>query len=66
MNRPYRGVGGYRGRERDEPNQARDMPARFSGRCAQTGADIKPGDIIQKLANGSVILVKSNSVPSRR
>jgi hypothetical protein len=60
MTRPYRGVSGGRGRERDEPG-ASEYPARFAGRCAQTGAVIQPGDIIQKDANGRVILVKSNA-----
>lgn len=61
MTRPYRGVAGYRRRDSDEPNQAREMTARFAGRCADTGAAIQPGDIIQRDAAGRTILVKSNA-----
>lgn len=61
MNHNYRGTGGYFRRELNERGGPRDEVARFTGKCADTGAAIKPGDIIQRdRATGRVILVKSS------
>lgn len=49
---PYRGTNGYYQREDDEGYVADvtgrpvRMQARYPGRCAETGARIKPGDLI--------------------
>ena len=60
MSTPYRGTAGYRSRERDEGRAPRDETARTFGKCADTGAAIKPGDIIQRdRATGRVVLIKS-------
>jgi len=56
----YRGTGGHFRRELGEPRGPRDETARFVGRCADTGAPIKPGDIIQRdRSTGRVVLVRS-------
>jgi len=60
VTRAYRGTGGYFRRELGEARSPRDEVARFAGKCADTGAAIKPGDVIQRdRATGRVILVKS-------
>lgn len=61
MTRPYRGVGGGRRREADEGRQPRDETARFATVCSDTGAAIRPGDIIQRSPGGRIVLVKSNA-----
>lgn len=45
MTRPFRGVGGARVREADE-GHPREITARYTGLCADTGMAIKPGDLI--------------------
>ena len=56
----YRGAGGYFRRDLGERHQVRDVVATAADKCADTGAAIKPGDIIQRdRATGRVILVKS-------
>ena len=57
---PYRGVNGYRQRERDEGgHQVHETRATETGTCADTGAAIRPGDIIQRDRNGRVVLLRS-------
>jgi hypothetical protein len=56
---PYRGVNGARRRERDEGRQPSEVRATQAGKCADTGAAIAPGDIIQRLADGRVVLIQS-------
>jgi hypothetical protein len=59
--RGYRGTGGYFRRELGEARGPRDEVARVAGKCADTGAPIKPGDIIQRdRSTGRVILIKSS------
>jgi len=38
--------------------------ARFATTCSDTGAAIRPGDIIQRAPGGRIVLVKSNA-PTR-
>lgn len=57
--RGYRGVGGHRSRENDEGRQAPVETARFAGRCADTGAEIQPGDTIQRGPGGRIVLVRA-------
>ncbi|MCE2910237.1 MAG: hypothetical protein LW712_15570 [Burkholderiaceae bacterium] len=61
---PYRGVNGGRRREPDEGRQPRDEVARFATSWRDTGAAIRPGDIIQRAPGGRIVLVKSNA-PTR-
>lgn len=61
MSYSYRGTGGYFRRDLGERHQVRDVVATSAGVCADTGAAIKPGDIIQRdRATGRVILIKSS------
>lgn len=61
--RPFRGVGGARRRENDEGFAGpREMTARYSGVCADTGAEIKPGDLIQyDRASKRTVLIQSQA-----
>ena len=63
---PYRGTAGYRSRENDEGRGApREMTARFAGVCADTGAKIAPGDLIQyDRTTKRTVLIKSNGAPA--
>lgn len=57
----YRGTGGHFRRELSEPRGPREETARYAGKCADTGAPIKPGDLIQRdRVTGRVILIKSS------
>jgi hypothetical protein len=66
--RPFRGTAGARIRENDEshhldaPSTAgREMTARYSGICADTGAAIRPGDLIRydRASKRSVLIQRS-------
>lgn len=65
MSYPYRGVGGARRRENDERSFGgpREMPARYAGVCADTGAAIEPGDLItyDRTTRRAVLLQKTNT-----
>lgn len=60
---PYRGVGGARRRENDEGYGPREMNARYAGTCADTGAAIAPGDLIQydRTTKRTVLIQKANT-----
>lgn len=46
--KPYRGIGGYRRRENDEGHsRPQEIRARYAGVCAETGAQIQPGDLVR-------------------
>ncbi|MEY8688462.1 MAG: hypothetical protein AB9M53_01100 [Leptothrix sp. (in: b-proteobacteria)] len=63
MTRAFRGVGGARVREDDEGHGRNARPqfepvvvAKHTGRCAHTGADIRPGDKIRLTARGDKLI----------
>ena len=59
MTAPYRGVAGARRREPDEGRRRpTEYPARYASTCAETGAAIRPGDLIQRDRLGRTVLVR--------